>query len=168
MIAENNFVIRYYASRVFFSFKGNVDRLKIIDFGLAKELGLYADRIPITMCGTLEFMSPEVMRRERDSTDELFCSSASVLLFLQVMKCSHASPASDLWSVGVVLYMMLSGGVSPFWAGSEYRTQRKIMRGIYDLEHPNFKVIRAAVSSRMLTRQGAGPFEVGNVRHYVL
>ena len=23
--------------------------------------GLYADRIPITMCGTLEFMSPEVM-----------------------------------------------------------------------------------------------------------
>ncbi len=93
-----------------------MDRLKIIDFGLAKELGLYADRIPITMCGTLEFMSPEVM------------------------KCSHASPASDLWSVGVVLYMMLSGGVSPFWAGSEYRTQRKIMRGIYDLEHPNFKV----------------------------
>ncbi len=55
------------------------------------------------------------------------------------MKCSHASPSSDLWSVGVVLYMMLSGGVSPFWAGSEYRTQRKIMRGIYDLEHPNFK-----------------------------
>lgn len=37
-----------------------MDRLKIIDFGLARELGLYADRIPITMCGTLEFMSPEV------------------------------------------------------------------------------------------------------------
>ena len=36
------------------------ERLKVIDFGLAKELGLYADRIPITMCGTLEFMAPEV------------------------------------------------------------------------------------------------------------
>lgn len=69
--------------------------------------GLYADRIPITMCGTLEFMSPEVMR------------------------CSHASPASDMWSAGVILYMMLSGGVSPFWAGSEYRTQRRIIRGIF-------------------------------------
>jgi len=96
---------------------GSVDKLKIIDFGLARELGLYADRIPITMCGTLEFMSPEVMR------------------------CSHASPASDMWSAGVILYMMLSGGVSPFWAGSEYRTQRRIIRGIFSLDHPNFKDI---------------------------
>lgn len=96
---------------------GSEDRLKIIDFGLAKEMGMYADRIPVTMCGTLEFMSPEVMR------------------------CSHASPASDMWSVGVILYMMLSGGLSPFWAGSEYRTQRRIVRGIYSLEHPNFKDI---------------------------
>lgn len=37
--------------------------------------------------------------------------------------------------------MMLSGGVSPFWAGSEYRTQRRVIRGIYNLEHPNFKDI---------------------------
>ena len=93
------------------------DRLKIIDFGLARELGLYTDRMPITMCGTLEFMAPEVMR------------------------CSHASTASDMWSAGVILYMMLSGGVSPFWAGSEYRTQRRIIRGIYSLDHPNFKDI---------------------------
>ena len=67
------------------------------------------------MCGTLEFMSPEVMR------------------------CSHASTASDMWSLGVILYMMLSGGVSPFWAGQEYRTQRRVMRGTYNLDHPNFK-----------------------------
>ena len=101
------------------SMPGN-DRLKIIDFGLARELGLYADRIPITMCGTLEFMAPEVMR------------------------CSHASTGSDMWSAGVILYMMLSGGLSPFWAGSEYRTQRRVIRGIYNLEHPNFKDISKA------------------------
>ena len=85
---------------------GNSDseRLKIIDFGLARDMGS-ADQIPINMCGTLEFMSPEVMR------------------------CSHASFASDMWSVGVVLYMMVSGGLSPFWAGNEYRTQRLILRG---------------------------------------
>ncbi len=110
------------------------DRLKLIDFGLAKELGLYADRIPITMCGTLEFMSPEVM------------------------KCSHASPASDMWSVGVVLYMMLSGGVSPFWAGSEYRTQRKIVRGIYDLEHPNFKQVGSSFQARANIFDSFGQF----------
>ena len=85
------------------------DKLKIIDFGLARALGPpgsghSSDMIPINMCGTLEFMSPEVMR------------------------CSHASPVSDMWSLGVILYMMVSGGLSPFWGGTEYRTQRNVMR----------------------------------------
>ena len=60
------------------------------------------------------------------------------------MRCSHATTSSDMWSVGVILYMMLSGGLSPFWAGSEYRTQRRVIRGIYNLEHPNFKDISKA------------------------
>lgn len=61
----------------------------------------------------------------------------SSFLFFQVMRCSHASTASDMWSLGVILYMMLSGGVSPFWAGSEYRTQRRVIRGIYNLGRRN-------------------------------
>jgi serine/threonine protein kinase len=74
------------------------ERLKIIDFGLARDISnSNLDSIPINMCGTLEFMSPEVMR------------------------CSHATFASDLWAIGVILYMLTSGGLSPFWAGSEYR-----------------------------------------------
>ena len=84
----------------------NQDKLKIIDFGLARALGPpgTGEMIPINMCGTLEFMSPEVMR------------------------CSHASPASDMWSLGVILFMMVSGGLSPFWGGNEYRTQRNVLR----------------------------------------
>ncbi|XP_023348884.1 myosin light chain kinase family member 4 [Eurytemora carolleeae] len=69
------------------------------------------------MVGTLEFMSPEVM------------------------KCSHASPASDMWSCGVLLYMLLSGGVSPFWAGNDYGTQRKVVKGQYRLDIPQFDSI---------------------------
>jgi hypothetical protein len=33
------------------------------------------------------------------------------------------------------------GGVSPFWAGSEYRTQRRVIRGIYSMDSANFKDI---------------------------
>lgn len=89
--------------------QGHPDKLKIIDFGLARALGPpgTGEAIPINMCGTLEFMSPEVMR------------------------CSHASPASDIWSIGVILFMMVSGGLSPFWGGNEYRTQRNVLRAAF-------------------------------------
>ena len=48
----------------------------------------------MSMCGTLEYMSPEVM------------------------DCKHASRASDMWGVGVIAYLLVSGGVSPFWGGN--------------------------------------------------
>ena len=79
------------------------EQLKIIDFGLARDLE-GKNRIPINLCGTIEYISPEVMR------------------------CSYASFASDMWSIGVILYMMVTGGLSPFWDGSELRTQRRILR----------------------------------------
>ena len=36
----------------------------------------------------------------------------------EVMNCRVAGPASDMWSVGVVTYMLLAGGKSPFYSGS--------------------------------------------------
>ena len=56
------------------------------------------------MVGTLEFMAPEIMN------------------------CTFASPLSDMWSMGVLLFMMVSGGLSPFWSGSDYGTQRMVVR----------------------------------------
>ena len=50
----------------------------------------------MTMCGTLEFMAPEVM------------------------DCKFASTASDMWGVGSIAYLLLSGGKSPFWGGNRY------------------------------------------------
>merc|ERR1712037_997422 len=64
--------------------------LRIIDFGIAQELKENEDKIPIAMSGTLEYMSPEVM------------------------DCKHASPASDMWSLGATAFQLLSGGVAPF------------------------------------------------------
>ena len=85
----------------------------MIDFGLARELG-GMDKIKTTMVGTLEFMAPEVM------------------------KCTFASPASDMWSVGVLIYMLVSGGVSPFWAGSDVSTQRRVVRADFNFDNPVF------------------------------
>ena len=48
--------------------------LRIIDFGLSENLENADDsQVKMTMCGTLEYMSPEVM------------------------DCKFASPASDMW-----------------------------------------------------------------------
>ena len=36
---------------------------------------------------------------------------------------------SDMWSLGVMLFMMLSGGLSPFWAGNDYKTSARVVAG---------------------------------------
>ena len=84
----------------------------MIDFGLAKQLSGEKE-VPISkLQGTIEYMAPEVMN------------------------CKSASPASDMWSVGVVAYMLLSGGKSPFYCGSRYRTMARSLSCEYDLNIP--------------------------------
>ena len=89
--------------------KDDDPRVKIIDFGLARRLH-GEDSIPIAMCGTPEFISPEVMR------------------------CTMASTASDMWSVGVVVFMLVTGGHSPFYSRNKYKMQRHALRGNYNIE----------------------------------
>ena len=36
----------------------------------------------------------------------------------EVMNCRVAGTSSDMWSLGVVTFMLLSGGKSPFYSGS--------------------------------------------------
>ena len=83
--------------------------LRIIDFGLARNLE-GQDSLKVGMCGTIEYMSPEVMN------------------------CDFASPASDLWGVGVITYQLLSGGISPFFAINRFRTMAKVLDVDYSLD----------------------------------
>eukprot|EP00088_Acartia_fossae_P025880 TRINITY_DN26656_c0_g1_i1.p1 TRINITY_DN26656_c0_g1~~TRINITY_DN26656_c0_g1_i1.p1 ORF type:complete len:398 (-),score=74.28 TRINITY_DN26656_c0_g1_i1:74-1222(-) len=78
--------------------KDNRDTIKIIDFGLAKRLTrmrnsqwreIYGAKTGFS--GTIGFMAPEVL------------------------KCSEAVAATDFFSLGAVVFMLVTGGCEPFW-----------------------------------------------------
>lgn len=85
--------------------------IKIIDFGLTKKLKQGEDvRI---LFGTPEFVSPEVISYEPVST------------------------TSDMWSVGVICYVLLSG-LSPFMGDSDVETFANISGIAYDFDDEAF------------------------------
>ena len=49
--------------------------------------------------------------------------------------------APDMWGVGVIAYLLVSGGVSPFWGGNRYRTMAKTLSCDYTMDLPNFEHI---------------------------
>jgi calcium/calmodulin-dependent protein kinase-4 len=84
--------------------------IKISDFGFAKTVD--EDTIMRTFCGTIGYCAPEV-----------------------VLKKPYSS-AVDLWSLGVVLYILLCG-YEPFWdEDGEAGVTRKIVRAEYEFESP--------------------------------
>ena len=40
----------------------------------------------------------------------------------------RASPATDMFSLGVIAYMLVSGGREPFWDGSDVRCFQEILK----------------------------------------
>mmetsp|Transcript_38038 Transcript_38038/g.118151 ORF Transcript_38038/g.118151 Transcript_38038/m.118151 type:complete len:467 (+) Transcript_38038:3-1403(+) len=79
--------------------------LKLIDFGFAKVWD--GDAKMLAACGTPDYVGPEVLGREGYTS-----------------KC-------DLWSLGVIVFMLLSGR-APLHAERREQLQRKIKRGEVD------------------------------------
>jgi serine/threonine protein kinase len=90
-------------------------QIKVIDFGLSKKFGYGEENIMRENCGTIYTMAPQV---------------------LQGVYTSQA----DLWSVGVVTYMLLSSE-SPFLGTKRREVIDKVMRGDYTLDSDVWKVI---------------------------
>ncbi|KAK8770577.1 hypothetical protein V5799_012959 [Amblyomma americanum] len=97
-------------------------KIKLIDFGLAQ---LYEPSSSLrVMFGTPEFVAPEVVSYE------------------------PVSPATDMWSVGVICYVLLSG-LSPFMGDSDTDTFNNIVRVDLDFDDPVFETISAVAKDFM-------------------
>lgn len=89
-------------------------KIKLIDFGLAQRYDPDGDLK--VLFGTPEFIAPEVVNYE--------CISF----------------ATDMWSVGVICYVLLSG-LSPFMGDTDSETYSNIIRVDYDFEDEVFERI---------------------------
>ena len=82
-----------------------MNKLKLIDFGFAK---VFIDRSTKMhqSCGSVAYVAPEVLKR------------------------SYSGGTADMWSLGVLTYMLLSGA-PPFFHREENRIMTLIEQGKY-------------------------------------
>ena len=89
-------------------------QIKLIDFGLARKYNP-KENLKV-MFGTPEFVAPEVIKYER------------------------IGPATDVWSIGVIAYILLSG-LSPFMGDSDAETLTNVQLADWDFDDPVFDEI---------------------------
>lgn len=90
------------------------NKIKLIDFGLARQLD---ENEPLrVMFGTPDFAAPEVLSYD------------------------IVSLSTDMWSVGVICYVLLSG-LSPFMGDNDMETMANVTRATFDFEDSSFDPI---------------------------
>lgn len=91
--------------------KDDITNIKLIDFGLSKDYS--ESNVMQTPSGSPYYIAPEVFNSEYDQ------------------KC-------DLWSIGVVLYILLSGKV-PFPGESNKEIIENVLKADYHFDHEAFE-----------------------------
>eukprot|EP00475_Leptophrys_vorax_P013430 TRINITY_DN19838_c0_g1_i3.p2 TRINITY_DN19838_c0_g1~~TRINITY_DN19838_c0_g1_i3.p2 ORF type:complete len:360 (+),score=107.61 TRINITY_DN19838_c0_g1_i3:79-1080(+) len=89
--------------------------IKITDFGLAKFLSTATETMS-TPCGTPGYVAPEILKNEK------------------------YGPEVDLWSIGVILYILLCG-FPPFYDETAAGLYEQIKKGDYDFPSPYWDTI---------------------------
>jgi len=89
--------------------------IKIADFGYAKKLSKL-EEMNTTHCGTYLYMAPQVIDNQKYSYK------------------------ADIWSVGVILFELLTS-VSPFHAKTKLELEKKINKGNYTIKDSPKKIL---------------------------
>uniref|UniRef100_A0A915IIC2 Protein kinase domain-containing protein n=1 Tax=Romanomermis culicivorax TaxID=13658 RepID=A0A915IIC2_ROMCU len=148
-------------------FESNEDKadLRLIDFGFARFLTpspstnaarpLLSNRPLTTPCYTLHYAAPEVLDRAPGpplpaaqvplTRDEEETTTAAEMLASGGDVLPQYNEQCDLWSLGVVIYVMLCGR-APFHARTKYESASDIMRRIRNAEFSFDGIEWAAVS----------------------
>lgn len=100
-------------------------KIKLIDFGLAKRLD--HGRVKTGFVGTVGFMAPEIATSQYGGHS-----------------LDYATPATDIFSLGVIIYMLVSGGLEPFWDGNDVRAIKNTIRKEVSFHHREFSGVSSA------------------------
>ncbi|XP_047432618.1 striated muscle preferentially expressed protein kinase-like [Mugil cephalus] len=106
----------------------NLNAIKIVDYGSAQSFNPLSLKQQDSGAGTLEYMAPEMVKRE------------------------VVGPPADIWTVGVVTFIMLSGRL-PFEDKDPQQVESKILMAKFDPSklYPNVSQSASAFLKKMLS-----------------
>ena len=100
--------------------------LKIADFGFARHLQTAS--LAETLCGSPLYMAPEILQHHRYVYDSFVRDTfSSIVALSHIVQFSRYDAKADLWSVGTVLFEMISGR-PPFNGENHIDLLRNIQR----------------------------------------
>ncbi|XP_067153033.1 ribosomal protein S6 kinase alpha-5 isoform X6 [Apteryx mantelli] len=123
----------------------------LTDFGLSKEFLNDENERAYSFCGTIEYMAPDIVKGGDTGHDK----------------------AVDWWSVGVLMYELLTGA-SPFTVDGEKNSQAEISRRILKSEPPypqEMSTLSKDIIQRLLMkdpkkRLGCGPTDADEIKQH--